>query len=178
MADEASVYSAHLSSNEISTLSRLLGVGIYEIFASSLEVNRMLLTAPSLSFGLGDRSWLVLRSEWLETPSESLDYFRLSVRLRDQPDGIGTTPDGALIAPSHILLVPSAKIVAIEILVTDDGVGSERVNYDSAFRFFREDGRDFCVATQQSIAAMCEFTEDHTTMATLLIGSSVRLRID
>jgi hypothetical protein len=156
-------------------------LGIYEIFSSSLEADRMLLTAPSFSFPLGRDSWVVVRSEWLETPMERLDYFRLSVRLKSRPDEIEVAGDGALIEPSHILLVPGSKVVRIEVLSNEDpqdGIGVERVKYDHGIRFSREDGRDFCVIAQRSIAEQVHFTEEPAAMVKLLGGCFVRLKIE
>ena len=119
----------------------------------------MLLTAPSFSFRLSRDSWVVARSEWLETPTERLDYFRLSVRLESRPYGIEFSVNGALINPSHILLVPGSRVVRIEVLAIKDGTGIERVQYDYGIRFFREDGRDFCVTAQRSAAEQIHFTE-------------------
>ena len=173
-------YSAHLGEDDINALKRLLGVGVCEIFSSSLEADRMLLTAPSFSFRLDSPTWVVVRSEWLETPGEWLDYYRLSVKVCPTPDGIKVAEDGALVEPSHILLVPSSNISAIEVLSLEDpsdGPGTERTTYDRAIRFFRGDGRHFCMAAQTSIAEQVHFSEDPVTITKLLDGCSVRLRI-
>ena len=180
-AGERTIYTAHLQEDDLDALRRLLGVGIYEIFSSSLEADRMLLTAPSFSFRLGRDSWVVVRSDSLETPTEWLDYFRLSVSLKSRPDGIEVAGDGALMEPSHILLVPGSKVVRIEVLSIEDpqdGIGVERVKYDHGIRFYREDGRDFCVTAQRSIAEQIHFTEEPATMAKLLGECFVRLKIE
>ena len=180
-AGEKTIYTAHLQEDDLNALRRLLGLGIYgiyEVFSSSLEANRMLLTAPSFSFRLDHDSWAVVRSEWLETPAEFIDYFRLSVRLESRPDGIEVSVNGALINPSHILLVPGSRVVRIEVLSIKDGTGIERVQYDHGIRFFREDGRDFCVTAQRSVAGQTHFTEEPATMVKLLEGCSVRLKIE
>ena len=175
-----SFYSALLGEDDLTALKKLSGVGVYEIFSSSLEADRMLLTAPSFSVRLDSREWVVVRSECLETPGEWLDYYRLSVKVCDDPDGIEVAGDGALIEPSHILLVPSSNISSIEVLSLQDpcdGPGTERTAYDRAIRFFREDGRHFCIAAQTSIAEQVHFSEDPVTVAKLLDGCTVRLRI-
>lgn len=173
-------YSAHISDDDVGVLRCLLGFGVYEIYSSSLRADRALLTAPSFSISLGRGLWAVVRSEWIET-QEYNDYFRLTVRTQNAPEGIKITEGGGLVEPSQILLVPAAAVTAIEVLAVNylgPGPKHERVSYDYAIRFLRRDGRHFCIAAEQSIAGHLEFTEDGAVMAKILEGRTIRLRIE
>jgi len=173
-----------LSDHGIALLRDLCGFTLHRVFAPCLQVGGHQLTAPSLSFLLGQHNFLAFRCEWFETPHTFTDYWRLAVSKHRTPPGIDVNSDGAIVAPCTIQFSDAKPISGIEIYSTQwdwesDGL-SEHVCYDSAFRFITKDNRSFliwCHLNGPGIATEVHFSEDSEAVAPFVTNSRLRISL-
>jgi hypothetical protein len=153
---------AQMGTQDLEALRSTVGESPLEIFAPSIEVSNLWCAAQSFSIRLGER-YLVIESDWNETPREILNYFTLRVTLSIQPKGIPRTfRDGRWILAEPVSAIslgpPKSPVKAIKILENVEVGKREAVRYDSGLIFGLEDNRRFAVTTRQSILGGLECT--------------------
>lgn len=160
----------------------MLGQVVLDIFAPSTEVSNLWVSAPSVSIRKDGR-YLVIASDWRETPVQGLNWFTLSAELRGAPWDIPytTTPDNyiRLKAPFSSIRIGPPKSPVESILVLERGCssGDEAVTYDSGLVFLLADGRRFAIVAMDSITGDLECTTHQVAIESLLKESRVRLRL-
>jgi hypothetical protein len=175
-----SIFTAQLSNEDIDSLRLLLGHGLWQIFSGAIEVEGPVLTVWNLSILLERGRWIVVTNDWIETPVEFLDYFQLRVEVAETPRDIVVRENGALVAPSSILLRPPSPITRISILerMEGDEAGAERVVYDHGFILDRADGVRVCIAAARTIAAQLEVTTDPAAVHRIMEGCRLRTVVE
>lgn len=153
---------AQIGTQELDALRSTLGESPLEIFAPSIEVSNLWCAAQSFSIRLGER-YLVIESDWKETPREILDYFILRVTLALQPKGIPRTfRDGRWLlgepASTISLGLPKSPVKTVTILENVEVGKQEAVQFDSGLMFSLEDNRRFAITTRRSILGGLECT--------------------
>jgi hypothetical protein len=174
------IYESHLPETQLKILRRLVGKIIYDVWSPVLEVHRQLISAVSLSLALeGERDFINVKNEWLET-NDGDDYWRLSFEQSDKPEGLSYETDKTIGSPvfdsraSCIRLNKLSPIENVEVFEANEQNDDETISYDHAVLFRQQNGERFCIAVQQSIADMLEFSQNEADIELLLQGCKLR----
>ena len=159
-------YKAHLPDSQLKVLRRLVGQVIFDIWSPALDVRHQLISAVNLSLALeGERDFINVKNEWLET-NDGDDYWRLSFEQSGKPEGLSYETDETIGSPvvdfraSCIRLNKMSPVENIEIFKANEENDDEAIFYDHAVLFRQQNGEQFCIAVQQSIADMLEFSQN------------------
>jgi len=123
------------------------------IWAPSIQVSGSASLSESLSIDGRDGLWVTLRSKWLETEGDELDYWQLLAEVAD-----GTSIDSE--AASSIALPSASPIVSIDVLVATHVDDNVRIEHDAALIFNHADGTVFYIGPDASMSEMVEFVAD------------------
>lgn len=172
----------HMDEASIEALSVLLGSNIQSLFSPDcdIDVGSALITVPSVSIPIGPEKFIVLDSDWTDTPEEWINYFFLSARVASAPKDIfydpNPGPGGANYKADHLSfhLGPTASVQSIEILCATETGLEESVSYDAGLLITRRDGLKFAIVRQQSITAFLQIAHTDQDIARVTTGLDVR----
>jgi hypothetical protein len=174
-------YEARIESGGLNALAELIGVQIGQVYCPAVEVLGTWIVAASFTIALPTSRFLVLSSEWLETPVHCLDYFQLSAVVSDEPGGIQLVeaPGGGhdLGYPvSSIAIAPPLLVTRIGVYTTCDSSDSlaESVEYDGLVVLEATGGNRIAFLAEQSIAGRLELTLDQDLVARAIEHSQLR----
>lgn len=177
------VFTHRLSEHDLESLQAMIGQTVLEIHAPSIVVSNLWLSAPSVSIRRNGR-YLVIASEWRETPVQGLNWFILSAELQKSPKDISFTITSQghiqLKAPVSSISIgpPKSPVDSILVLERSCSYSKEGVLYDSGLVFALADGRRFAVAAMDSISGDLECTTHEVAIQSLINESRVRLTIE
>ncbi len=179
------LYEARLSEETIAALRSILGETIYQIYAPTLEMGGKWALAPSLSLHREGVGYVVIENEWMETPTEFIDYWQISARRSQSPKDIKTRigENGAgdiLYYPSHINLAFSESAInriAVHEETWSNIENQESVAYDHALIFYREDGYRFCISAYPTNQDTLEYTEDENAIDSIVEAHKLRFEL-
>jgi hypothetical protein len=137
-----------LSPEELTRVSMVLGKTVPVLFAPALDVDWPLVAARSYSIPLGPDEYLVIASDWDDTPETAIDYHTMEVEILDHPKGVAAINKVCRVNIDP----PPSPVVEVMILEREAARGSESVLYDSALVFTLADERRFAIGAHQSIA--------------------------
>ena len=158
---------------ELALLRSLMGFPVCLLYTRSVEVYDWGVVACDFSLDLRTHRYLVIESDWGDTPQTGIDYHMIHLALQDWPKGVDRvrSDEGIefLEQPSVVhLRIPASPLSSVKILAHRESRGSEVVHYDQALIFTRADGYRFSLAAHQSIAGGLEFTDDEGLIEHLL----------
>ena len=174
MSEEKKAFIEQLTKDGETALREAIGGRLGEIYSPSIWIRRHLPTmqddmhphttfsVATVSIPIDSQKYLVIKNAWAETPIELLDYYFLSAAISGVPDGIKveTNPEFPQFGPiiqhpfSSLNFSTKAKyirrITVYEFL--EEGEKDEKVQYDTAIVFEREDDSVVCFRVEQSPA--------------------------
>lgn len=191
MAGQGRHYSAQIAEDDLVVLKELIGLTVFTVYASCLQVAGRHVTAPSFSIPVSSNvegrwvhKYFNFHCEWFETPHTLTDYWQIFVSHDEKPQDVEVNPQNALMAPCTIKYFLSTPINHIEVYefrwTAGEGQNLESVTYDNAIHFHLENGKSFCIACQldgPGIATEIHISDDDETIRTFLEGSQLRLSI-
>ncbi|EGI76020.1 hypothetical protein [Hylemonella gracilis] len=166
-----------------SALKQLAGAEIHTLLSESCDIaiGESLLEVMSVSIPIfGGRSFIVIESDWADTPKDWLDYHLLSVRVAKAPRGIyynHNAPKGGVNYRSDhlsIRLGAVARVSSIQILEAFEQGASESVVYDAGLIVTRSDGLRFAIVRAQSIRGSLNVAHAPRDIEQLTQGLAVR----
>lgn len=173
-------YKAHLPDSQLEILRCLLGKIIFDIWSPALELHRQIISADNLSLALkGKSDFINVRNEWLET-NEGEHYWRLSFEQSDKPEGLSYERHGRTgflafdFRASCIRLNKMSPIENVKVFEANEKNDDETISYDQAVLFRQQNGEQFCITAQQSIADRLDFSQNETDIELLLQDCSLR----
>lgn len=149
----------------LEALQMLLGTPANQLFTAGLDMERGRAVAPSFSLGLPDRRFVIIESDWCETPQDGIDYHIMKVSVAETPKDVRVGPDEngyRVIQRPHstVRLHPEgAALVKISVHTRDEATECERVRYDAVMIFEYEGGWRFALSTNESIAGGLRYTD-------------------
>lgn len=174
-----------LKSNE--ALSYAINKSIQSIIAGNFEIDLRVsyITSSAISLNLTKHKYLIIRNDWADTPDEAIDYFLMSARIEETPADIKTkdnpkSKNSLTHYPnfSSFCLGARAKLKEISIYEAQETGDSEKVRFDSALLFIREDKVKFLIKNSPSIVGQLNIIYDNKQINEELSDLNLRLRID
>ena len=140
-------------------LELLVGAEIQTLLSESCEiaVGESVLEVMSVSIPIGARKFIVIESDWADTPKDWLDYHLLSVRQAKAPRGVyynhKPPQNGGNYRCDHlsIRLGAVARVASVEVLEAFEQGTAESVVYDAGLLITRVDGLRFAIVRANSI---------------------------
>lgn len=143
-------FTNRISPNEEDFLRGVVGSVIRTAYARQVEVSDQGVWARAHSLFIAEGKFLVLESDWSDTPTLGLDYHMLEVAASDWPKGIGRVkqPQWKFAAQAYSSSIrlsgdTSSPIAAVQVLESEEVEDEESVHFDSGLLFHREDGSRF-----------------------------------
>jgi hypothetical protein len=171
-----------LPEEQVRTLRLLLGQPVLKLYSPSLEARRFWYAAPSFSMRVGSE-YLVVESDWADTPEEALDHHVLAVSLADHPKDVARSFDaqGRKMIRHPVSSVrigePPSPVHSIAVLEREERGRNEHVRYDAGLLFSLADGRRFVLATPLSIIGGLECATVESAIEELLAEVEIRLTL-
>ncbi|WP_374539251.1 hypothetical protein [Chitinimonas taiwanensis] len=122
-----------------------------------IRIGESILEVMSISIPIGGGKFIVIESNWADTPNDWLDYHLLSVRVANAPRSIYYSDkppkNGANYRLDHLSvhLGEVARVSSIQILEASDQSVSDSVVYDAGLLVTRVDGLRFAIVRTDSI---------------------------
>lgn len=179
-------FERRLTDDEIASLALLLDRTTFSIFTPTVDVYDDRIAAQHFSLSpSGVESYVVLGSDWCDTPRDGVDYHEINVKLEPWPRGIPRVPDptgnGREIMGQPVSVIHfapgTAAIGHIAVLARADGTSAESVEYDTAVIFTLKDGSQFGLFTPGSIVGGLVFSRDQAVLRGISGRSSVRVQL-
>jgi len=172
-----------LEDSAVNTLRGLLGRPVYNLYTSSLEVDGDRVVAPHYSIPLPGGRFLVVQSDWGDTPREAIDYHVIGVDVSDSPPGVEVGPgeDGrvGIKAPFSAVRLRhgGAAISEVSVRVFEEVSECEGVRYDAAILFEYEGGTQFLLEVNDSISGGLRYTGSSTDIAQVCLRCPERIGV-
>ena len=165
-------------------LASLAGCKIQTLLSESADVaaGQSLIEVMSVSIQLAKKRFLVIESDWGDTPKEWLDYHCLSARIAGAPRGIRYNPkppkNGAHYANDHLSLRlgAEASVATVEVLEAHAAGERESVTYDAGILITRTDGLKVAVIRADSILGALLIVHAPSEIKQATADLKVRLR--
>ena len=176
---------SQLDEESLQALSHLSTCRIQTLMSESCRVvaGSSLLEVISLSIPLEDHRFVVIESDWRDTPKERLDYHCLSVRLAEAPKGFffdrAPAKNGAPYRFDHLNVALGAidRVAAIEILEAVQVGDEESVTYDAGLLVTRRNGAKFALVRTDSILGSMRLAHTPDDVEAVVANLVVRERI-
>lgn len=173
----------HFDPESEHALQLLLGAEIQSLLSESCDVaiGESLLEVMSVSIPIGDGRFIVIESDWADTPKDWLDYHVLSVRVVKAPRGIHYNhrppKNSANYKFDHlsVRLGAVARVSSIQILQANEQGTSESVVYDAGFVVTRADGLRFAIVRVESILGALNIAHTPQDIEQITRGLAVRM---
>ena len=147
---------AKIDRDSEAALKALLNSPTQTLLAPHADMNygSSIIAVKHLSIALSEDRFVALECDWEET-AEGYDYYHLSARLMDSPKDIEN--QRRVWNCLSFSLGASQAVAAVEVLEAHNVFAEEAARYDAGIRIIQEDGAQFAVVCQQSIAGLLEF---------------------
>ncbi len=174
----------HLDDESGKALTLLARCRIQSLMSESCHVQAgsAVLEVLSVSIQIETKRFIVIESDWGDTPVEWLDFHSLSVRISGTPKDIHYNPkppkDGGNYRFDHLSLSLGAEapIVTIEVLEASVIGEKESVAYDAGLLITRQDGLKLAIVRAESILGSMQIAHTPADVQELTAGLTVRAR--
>ena len=172
-----------LEDTEVDLLQGLLLLKLGALVTRTLDVWPVHAEVRDLALRRHDGRYVIIASDWSDTPQEALDYHHIEVFLSDSPLGVPVSVNerGAesLGDPCSLIHIhPPERITAISIYDRREACGIESVHYDAGLLFDLADGRRFLLSTPDSILGGLEYSAEASRIAEFTFERSARLILE
>jgi hypothetical protein len=173
----------HFDPESETALQLLLGAEIQSLLSENCDVSigESLLEVMSVSIPIGGGRFIVIESDWADTPKDWLDYHLLTVRVAKGPRGIHynhkPSENGASYKLDHlnVRLGAVARVSSIQILQANEEGASESVVYDAGLLVTRTDGLRFAIVRADSILGALNIAHTPKEFEQITRGLAVRM---
>lgn len=174
----------HLDNESDKALALLVGCRLQTLMSESsdIQVGSTLIEVLSVSMQLDKRCFIVIESDWDETPQEWMNFHRLSVRISESPKNIryDTAPSGTggNYYFDHFSLHFGAEspVATIEVLEATVEGERESVTYDAGLLITRQDGMKAAIVRVDSILGSLQIAHTAADIAAVTEGLVARYR--
>ena len=158
-------FGSRISVEGMSILESMLENGIQCLFSPSFEIHYkspQIITTRSISIPIERKKYVVIESDWEETPEDAIDFYFISVNLSEKPKGIKVTENNDHTDWIHhhplsqLCLGAISKVQNIKVFEYEEIGEQEKVIFDSAIIIEREDGIKICITHEHSIKGELE----------------------
>ncbi|TNJ32646.1 hypothetical protein [Arenimonas terrae] len=165
-------------------IGQLVGSEIQTLLSESCDitVGDSVLEVMSVSIPIGARKFIVIESDWADTPKDWLDYHLLSVRVANAPRGIYYNHKPPKNTGNYrmdhlsVRLGAVARVASIEVLEASEQGVAESVVYDAGLVITRADGLKFAIVRADSILGALNIAHVPSDIGELTRGLVVRAR--
>ncbi|MBU8976389.1 hypothetical protein JI752_009590 [Lysobacter sp. MMG2] len=150
--------------------------------SADIQAGQSLIQVLSVSIQLEKERFLVIESDWRDTPKEWLDYHCLSVRLAGAPRGIRYNPNPPKNAAPYtfdhlsVHLGAAVSVATVDVLEACVAGELESVTYDAGLLVTRTDGLKIGIIRADSIIGALLIAHTPRDIDELLAGLTVRVR--
>lgn len=163
---------------QLQRLRKMLGSKVLQLYTTHIDVELDCLSMPHVSIPCGE-DYLVVETDWADTPKHFIDYHEWSITLETAPKGItvaGWRGHTVLGPCSAIRLAQrDCRIGRISVFDYSEEYSDESVHYDAGIVFTLDGEQEFLLAAQESIAGQLEYTR--STEQIRAFKSAYRCRI-
>jgi hypothetical protein len=148
-----------------------------------VDAGSSLLEVMSVSIEIDQSRFIVITSDWSDTPKEALDYHHLSIRVARLPRGISYTPKpptGGTYKCDHlaVCLGAMAPVAKVELLDASENGEVESVVYDAGIVVTRRDGLRIAIVRVDSILGALHIAHTAADIQAATKGLRVRTRYE
>jgi hypothetical protein len=183
------LFEERITKEGIKALRQIIGLSPPQIFSPGIDVDGEFISSPNYSIPLKSKrknfGWLNIKIEWLETPKECINYYRISLNLSDKPKDIKVISDEHF---KEVLDFPLSSIstyspsLILKITIHEETWQAteceESIAYDRAIIFHREDESRFSISASDTIADLLEFTKSEQRIKEIIENCRCRLTIE
>jgi hypothetical protein len=163
-------------------LALLARAEIQTLLSESCDINARssLLEVVSVSIQIDKRRFIVITSDWSDTPKEALDYHLLSVRLDQVPRGIYYNPSPPKNRGNYkcdhlsIRLGAMTPVAKVEVLEASEDGDTESVVYDAGIVVTLRDGLQVAIVRANSIIGALQIAHTPSDIQAATDGLVVR----
>lgn len=176
-----------LTIRHLDALRMLIGESVNSLYAEGLDANPSSCVAPYFVHRFGGArlgTFLIIESDWADTPDEAIDYHELVVAVENRPREIpwrlepGGGPGGTIHWPySSFVVVPRIIVESVSIWVRTETGEADSVSYDAGIVLHGSDSREVAIFAHESIAGGVEASTDPATIEDLKHDCSLRIRL-